>query len=73
MSHARWLLILMLLAGLGVAAIDAQAPARRGRRILLDEAHHNLVATGILTDYTVPGTDNRQFTLHIVRWLSREL
>ena len=45
MSHARWLLILMLLAGLGVAAIDAQAPAPRGRRILLDEAHHNLFAT----------------------------
>jgi len=28
---------------------------------------------GALVDYSVPGMQNRQFALNIVRWLNREL
>jgi hypothetical protein len=38
----------------------------RGRIVVIGEM-------GTLVDYSVASTDNRQFTLNIVRWLVREL
>jgi hypothetical protein len=38
----------------------------RGRVVIIGEM-------GALVDYSVPGMQNRQFALNIVRWLNREL
>ena len=38
----------------------------RGRVVVIGEM-------GALVDYSVPGMQNRQFALNIVRWLNREL
>jgi hypothetical protein len=38
----------------------------RGRVVVIGE-------TGTLVDYSVPGMQNRQFALNVVRWLAREL